>query len=128
MNASILKEAFITMSIQSLPNVFQFDVRGVAKRLRHAAIFGALESMERGEVMRFINDHDPLPLLDQIERRYDGQVKHLYIQNGPDAVIIDFTIHPKQLDDSAPATEAAAAPAPRSGGCGGGGGCGCGGA
>lgn len=120
------------MSIQSLPNVFQFDVRGVAKRLRHAAIFGALESMERGEVMRFINDHDPLPLLDQIARRYDGQVKHLYIQNGPDAVIIDFTIHPKQMEDSAPANAAAdaaaAAPAPRSGGCGGGGGCGCGGA
>lgn len=114
------------MSIQALPNIFQFDVRGIAKRLRHSAIFGALESMERGEVMRFINDHDPLPLLDQIARRYDGQVKHLYIQNGPEGVIIDFTIHPKELADSAPATEAA--PAPRSGGCGGGGGgCGCGG-
>lgn len=112
------------MSIQALPNVFQFDVRGIAKRLRHAAIFGALESMERGEVMRFVNDHDPLPLLDQIAHRYDGQVKHLYIQRDADAVIIDFTVHPKHLEEqtnqSAPA---------RSGGCGGGGGgCGCGGA
>lgn len=112
------------MSIQTLPNVYQFDVRGVSKRLRHAAIFGALESLEQGDVMRFINDHDPLPLLSQIQQRYDGQVQHAYIQNGPDAVIIDFSIHPKQPAD---AETAAAASAPQTGGCGGGngGGCGC---
>ena len=94
-------------------------MRGVSKRLRHAAIFGALESLDRGDVMRFVNDHDPLPLLSQIAQRYDGQVRHEYVQNGPDAVIIDFSIHPKQ-----PAT--AADEAPQAGGCGGGGGgCGC---
>lgn len=102
------------MTLQATPNVYQFDVRGVSKRLRHAAIFGALESMDQGEVMRFINDHDPLPLLSQIAQRYDGQVRHEYVQNGPDAVVIDFSIHPKQ----------AAAEAPQAGGCGGGG-CGC---
>jgi uncharacterized protein (DUF2249 family) len=114
------------MSIQTTPNVYQFDVRGVSKRLRHAAIFGALESMDQGDIMRFVNDHDPLPLLSQIQQRYDGQVRHNYIQNGPDAVIIDFSIHPKQLaEDATPA--AAEAPAAKSGGgCGGGGGgCGC---
>ena len=111
------------MSIQATPEVYQFDVRGVSKRLRHAAIFGALESLEQGDVMRFVNDHDPLPLLSQIQQRYDGQVHHAYVQNGPDAVVIDFTIHPKQ-------PTAAGAPgaddAPQAGGCGGGGGgCGC---
>lgn len=107
------------MSLQTTPNVYQFDVRGVAKRLRHAAIFGALESLDQGDVMRFVNDHDPLPLLSQIAQRYDGQVRHEYVQNGPDAVVIDFTIHPKQ--PAAPADEA-----PQAGGCGGGGGaCGC---
>ena len=107
------------MTAQTNPNVYQFDVRGVSKRLRHAAIFGALESLDRGDVMRFVNDHDPLPLLSQIAQRYDGQVHHEYVQNGPDAVVIDFTIHPKQ-----PA--AAADEAPQAGGCGGGGGgCGC---
>ena len=114
------------MSIQTTPDVYQFDVRGVSKRLRHAAIFGALESMDQGEIMRFINDHDPLPLLSQIAQRYDGQVRHNYVQNGPDAVIIDFSIHPKQqAEDATPA--ATAAPAAKSGGgCGGGGGgCGC---
>lgn len=116
------------MSIQTPPEVYQFDVRGVSKRLRHAAIFGALESLEQGDVMRFINDHDPLPLLSQIAQRYDGQVHHAYVQNSADAVVIDFSIHPKQ-PAAAPAAAGAAVAAdavPQSGGCGGGGGgCGC---
>ncbi len=40
--------------------VHPFDARGVAKRFRHAAIFGALRSLNAGETMRFVNDHDPL--------------------------------------------------------------------
>lgn len=51
-------------------NIYPFDARGVAKRFRHAAIFGALDTLGSGETMRFINDHDPLPLLNQIEQRY----------------------------------------------------------
>ena len=45
--------------------VHGFDARGVAKRFRHAAIIGALQSLHAGETMRFVNDHDPLPLLAQ---------------------------------------------------------------
>ena len=44
-------------------SIYAFDARGVAKRFRHAAIFGALDSLQPGETMRFANDHDPLPLL-----------------------------------------------------------------
>jgi len=43
---------------------------GVAKRFRHAAIFGALDALHSGETMRFVNDHDPMPLLDQLRSRY----------------------------------------------------------
>ena len=39
--------------------VFSFDARGVAKRFRHAAIFGALEPLSDGETMRFVNDPSP---------------------------------------------------------------------
>ena len=46
--------------------VYPFDARGIAKRFRHAAIFGALDALNSGERMRFVNDHDPLPLLDQL--------------------------------------------------------------
>lgn len=85
----------------SLPNqldgVYGFDARGVAKRFRHAAIFGAIESLNAGETMRFTNDHDPLPLLAQIEQRYQGQVKANYIQREQGSIVIDFSIHPKQV-------------------------------
>ncbi|AZN35705.1 DUF2249 domain-containing protein [Iodobacter ciconiae] len=80
--------------------VYGFDARGVAKRFRHAAIFGAIESLNEGETMRFVNDHDPLPLLAQIEQRYQGQVKASYIQRDQEAVVIDFSIHPKQAAES----------------------------
>jgi hypothetical protein len=39
--------------------IYPFDACGVAKRFRHAAIFGALDSLQPGETMRFGNDHDP---------------------------------------------------------------------
>src|SRR3990167_10618113 len=47
-----------------------FDARGIGKRFRHAAIFGALDALAPGEDMRFVNDHDPLPLLAQLDQRY----------------------------------------------------------
>ena len=70
--------------------VFGFDARGVAKRFRHAAIFGALESLTDGETMRFVNDHDPLPLLDQLASRYGEAVSIEYRQREPGAIVIDF--------------------------------------
>ncbi|MDY0012677.1 MAG: DUF2249 domain-containing protein [Rhodocyclaceae bacterium] len=95
--------------------VFPFDARGVAKRFRHAAIFGALDALNNGETMRFVNDHDPLPLLEQIGRRYGQNVRMAYLSRDPGQIVIDF----QKVDPTAQ-------PAPRSGGCGGGGGgCGC---
>ncbi|GAB3737885.1 DUF2249 domain-containing protein [Silanimonas algicola] len=71
---------------------FLFDARGIAKRFRHAAIFGALEALTTGETMRFTNDHDPLPLLRQIGERYGERVGIAYVQRDPGAIVIDFTI------------------------------------
>jgi uncharacterized protein (DUF2249 family) len=70
--------------------VYPFDARGVAKRFRHAAIFGALDALMPGETMRFVNDHDPLPLLDQLEARYGEAVTIEYRQREPGAIAIDF--------------------------------------
>lgn len=102
--------------------VYPFDARGVAKRFRHAAIFGALESLEDGETMRFVNDHDPLPLLNQIQQRYGAQVGVRYVAREPGNIVIDFTID-LQGRSAPTGTEAAQQ---GGGGCGGGGGGGCG--
>lgn len=75
-------------------NAFVFDARGISKRFRHAAIFGALESLDHGETMRFVNDHDPIPLLHQIQARYGEQVAIEYVERGPDQVVIDFSVAP----------------------------------
>jgi len=101
----------------SQERVFGFDARGVAKRFRHASIFGALESLGDGDTMRFVNDHDPLPLLDQIRARYGDQVGIRYQSRDTGNIVIDFTIQLSAVAESE---------ATQTGGCGGGaGGCGC---
>lgn len=73
-------------------SIYPFDARGVAKRFRHAAIFGALDALRPGETMRFANDHDPLPLLEQIAARYGERVAVEYRQREPGAIVIDFVV------------------------------------
>ncbi|MEO6748294.1 MAG: DUF2249 domain-containing protein [Casimicrobiaceae bacterium] len=70
--------------------IYPFDARGIAKRFRHAAIFGALDALNPGETMRFVNDHDPLPLLGQLQTRYGDAVTITYRQRDPGAIAIDF--------------------------------------
>ena len=70
--------------------LYPFDARGIAKRFRHAAIFGALDALNPGETMRFVNDHDPLPLLQQLAARYGDGVHIQYLQREPGAIVIDF--------------------------------------
>jgi len=72
--------------------IYPFDARGIAKRFRHAAIFGALDSLQPGETMRFANDHDPLPLLAQIAQRYGDSVSMEYRRREPGEIVIDFVV------------------------------------
>jgi uncharacterized protein (DUF2249 family) len=80
----------------SIPVVQQgtyfFDARGIAKRFRHAAIFGALQALNPGEAMRFCNDHDPLPLLAQIQQHFGSAVEIAYVSRQPGEVVIDFKV------------------------------------
>jgi uncharacterized protein (DUF2249 family) len=72
--------------------LYPFDARGIAKRFRHAAIFGALDALQPGETMRFCNDHDPLPLLAQLQARYGESLTIQYKQREPGAIVIDFAV------------------------------------
>lgn len=79
-------------AMDSLPleAVHPFDARGVARRFRHAAIFGALDALAPGETMRFMNDHDPLPLLRQMAERYGETVEVAYRHRSEQGVVIDI--------------------------------------
>ena len=70
--------------------LYPFDARGIAKRFRHAAIFGAFDALMAGETMRFCNDHDPLPLLAQLQARYADAISIRYVQREPGSIVIDF--------------------------------------
>ncbi|HUH54182.1 hypothetical protein ASD22_10345 [Rhodanobacter sp. Root480] len=82
------------MSIDALPeaNVHTFDARGVARRFRHSAIFAAIGVLRSGETMRFINDHDPIPLIAQLNDRLGENLTVTYRQRDPGAIVIDFGI------------------------------------
>lgn len=71
---------------------YPFDARAIAHRFRHSAIFGALNALQPGEAMRFVNDHDPLPLLDQIRDRFGERVEIQYRAKEPGAIVIDFVV------------------------------------
>ena len=73
-------------------SIHSFDARGVARRFRHAAIFGALDALHPGETMRFFNDHNPLPLIAQLRDRFGDRLAIDYRETGPDLTVIDILV------------------------------------
>lgn len=71
---------------------YLFDARGVDRRFRHAAIFGALHTLLSGESMRFCNDHDPVPLLNEIGDVFGERVDVVYHRRAVGDVVIDFKL------------------------------------
>jgi uncharacterized protein (DUF2249 family) len=82
----------MSIDIVSEQNVHLFDARGVARRFRHSAIFGAIGALRSGETMRFVNDHDPIPLIAQLRERLGDHLTVTYRQRDADMVMIDFGI------------------------------------
>jgi len=76
--------------LRILDQVYPFDARGIAKRFRHTAIFGALYALHPGEAMCFTNDHDPVPLLQQMQQRYGAGIEINYVLRDPGLIVIDF--------------------------------------
>ena len=92
-NSGVPTQRKFAMHVHLSPDsIYPFDARGIAKRFRHAAIFGALDALQPGETMRFCNDHDPLPLLAQLQQRYGADVSIEYRQREPGAIVIDFSV------------------------------------
>lgn len=60
------------------------DAREIPHAIRHAAIFGALDSLEVGSALVLIAPHNPVPLLKQAEDRYDGRLAVSYLKQDPE--------------------------------------------
>lgn len=62
----------------------ELDVRTIPHAIRHATIFGALEGLRPGTGLLLVADHDPLPLLAQLEQRAPGAFDVAYRESGPE--------------------------------------------
>ncbi len=67
------------------PGFPELDARAVPHAIRHATVFGALDSVSVGGGLVLLAPHDPLPLLAQVEDRYDGAFSFEYLDRGPEA-------------------------------------------
>ncbi|MFN8194197.1 MAG: DUF2249 domain-containing protein [Nocardioidaceae bacterium] len=67
------------------------DAREIPHSIRHATIFGALESVAPGGGLVLVAPHDPLPLLDQAAQRFPGRFDTDNLERGPEAWRILFT-------------------------------------
>jgi uncharacterized protein (DUF2249 family) len=63
----------------------ELDARAIPHAIRHAAIFGALDSLPAGGALVLVAPHDPQPLLAQARDRYPEGVAVEYLQRGPEA-------------------------------------------
>jgi uncharacterized protein (DUF2249 family)/iron-sulfur cluster repair protein YtfE (RIC family) len=68
----------------------ELDARAVPHAIRHATIFGALDSLGGGAGMILVAPHDPLPLLAQLEERSPGLFSVDYLERGPEAWRVRF--------------------------------------
>ena len=68
----------------------ELDARTIPHAIRHATIFGALESIQPGAGLVLVAPHDPLPLLTQVEQRWPGAFAVDYLERGPEAWRLDF--------------------------------------
>lgn len=61
----------------------ELDARSIPHAIRHATIFGALDTVSAGGGLVLLAPHDPLPLLGQIGERWPGQFAVEYLEKGP---------------------------------------------
>ncbi len=62
----------------------ELDVQTIPHAVRHAAIFGAIESLRADSAMIVSATHDPVPLLTQLESRHGDAFHTRYLDQGPE--------------------------------------------
>lgn len=60
------------------------DLRPIAPLQRHAQIFSLFETLQPGQTLELLNDHDPQALNAQFELRSPGQFSWTALEQGPD--------------------------------------------
>jgi uncharacterized protein (DUF2249 family) len=67
------------------------DTRQIPHAIRHATIFGALGAITPGFSLDLVANHNPLPLLAQLDERHPGDFAVDYVEDGPELWRLRFT-------------------------------------
>jgi len=62
----------------------ELDVRVIAPREKHPAIFSTFDRLRSGESMIIVNDHDPRPLRYQLAAERPDTFDWTYLAEGPE--------------------------------------------
>ncbi|HWU45421.1 MAG TPA: DUF2249 domain-containing protein [Humibacter sp.] len=76
-------ESVCECGIVNDPELPELDVRAVPHAIRHATVFGALDSLRPREGLVLVAPHDPLPLLAQLRKRSGDRFAVSYLERGP---------------------------------------------
>ena len=68
--------------------VVTLDVRDMIPRDRHPMVFARFDALGAGDILRLVNDHDPVPLHNQLQARRAGQLNWQYEEQGPEEWIV----------------------------------------
>ncbi len=66
------------------------DVRDMPPARRHQAIFEAWAALPVDDVLRLVNDHDPLPLYYQFQAEQADKFVWTYVDRGPEVWRVDI--------------------------------------
>lgn len=64
--------------------VATLDVRHIPHAARHGQVFARLEALVAGDALRVVNDHDPVPLRQQLDAISPGVFSWSYEETGPE--------------------------------------------
>lgn len=67
------------------------DTRVIPHAIRHATIFGALGAIAPGFSLDLVANHNPLPLIAQLQERRPGEFEVAYVDDGPETWRLRFT-------------------------------------
>ena len=74
------------------------DLRSYAPRERHELIHTALDRMQRGDTIRFVNDHKPSPLHHELNATRPGELDWVDDEQGPEVWSWSLTSQVRILD------------------------------
>lgn len=69
----------------------ELDVRELPQKWKHSTIFETFNSLNVGDVLQLVNDHDPTPLKFQFFVEHAESHHWEYIECGPDVWRINIT-------------------------------------